>query len=139
MMNLKMLGTSSFFLLMAVLQPIIFATIAFYMFKSGGRRGTLLYAALGAGMMGVWSSTLFGSGGMIQWQRWQGTLELGVGRAAVDGARLPAVLARELVHRHVRARRDARSGAGSSSASRSTSCTRGCSRSRCPRPCSRSA
>ena len=35
--------------------------------------------------MGVWSSTLFGSGGMIQWQRWQGTLELGVGGAAVDG------------------------------------------------------
>jgi ABC-2 type transport system permease protein len=77
-MNLKMLGTSSFFLLTSVVQPIIFATIAFYMFRSGGRNGTLLYAALGAGMMGVWSTTLFGSGGMIQWQRWQGTLELGV-------------------------------------------------------------
>jgi ABC-type polysaccharide/polyol phosphate export permease len=78
-MNLKMLGTSSFFLLTSTLQPVIFATIAYYMFKSGGRPGTLLYAALGAGMMGVWSTTLFGSGGMIQWQRWQGTLELGVG------------------------------------------------------------
>jgi len=78
-MNLKMLGTSGFFLLTSVLQPVIFATIAFYMFKSGGRSGTLLYAALGAGMMGVWSTTLFGSGGMIQWQRWQGTLELSVG------------------------------------------------------------
>jgi ABC-2 type transport system permease protein len=76
--NLKMLGTSSFFLLTAVVQPIIFATIAFYMYRSGDRAGTLLYAALGAGMMGVWSTTLFGSGGMIQWQRWQGTLELGV-------------------------------------------------------------
>jgi ABC-2 type transport system permease protein len=74
-----MLGTSSFFLLTAVVQPIIFATVAFYMFRAGGRPGTLLYAALGAGMMGVWSTTLFGSGGMIQWQRWQGTLELGVG------------------------------------------------------------
>jgi ABC-2 type transport system permease protein len=77
-MNLKMLGTSSFFLLTAVVQPMIFATIAYYMFRSGGRAGTLLYASLGAGMMGVWSTTLFGSGGMIQWQRWQGTLELGV-------------------------------------------------------------
>ena len=76
-MNMKMLGTSAWFLLMAVIQPIIFATIAYYMFRSGGRSGTLLYASLGAGMMGVWSSTLFGSGGMIQWQRWQGTLELG--------------------------------------------------------------
>jgi ABC-2 type transport system permease protein len=77
-MNLKMLGTSSFFLLTAVVQPIVFATVAFYMFRSGGRTGTLLYAALGAGMMGVWSTTLFGSGGLIQWQRWQGVLELGV-------------------------------------------------------------
>jgi ABC-2 type transport system permease protein len=77
-MNLKMLGTSGFFLLTSVFQPMIFATVAYYMFRSGGRPGTLLYASLGAGMMGVWSTTLFGSGGMIQWQRWQGTLELGV-------------------------------------------------------------
>jgi ABC-2 type transport system permease protein len=77
-MNLKMLGTSSFFLLTSVVQPLIFATVAYYMFRSGGRSGTLLYASLGAGMMGVWSTTLFGSGGMIQWQRRQGTLELGV-------------------------------------------------------------
>jgi ABC-2 type transport system permease protein len=61
---------------MAVFQPIIFATIAFYMFEAGGRPGTLLYAALGAGMMGIWSSTLFGAGGALQWNRWQGTLEL---------------------------------------------------------------
>jgi ABC-2 type transport system permease protein len=76
--NVKMLATSSFFMLIAVAQPVIFATIAYYMFRSGGRGGTLLYASLGAGMMGVWSTTLFASGGMIQWQRWQGTLELGV-------------------------------------------------------------
>jgi ABC-2 type transport system permease protein len=76
--NAKMLATSAFFILVAVIQPVIFATIAYYMFKSGGRSGTLLYASLGAGMMGVWSTTLFASGGMIQWQRWQGTLELGV-------------------------------------------------------------
>jgi ABC-2 type transport system permease protein len=69
-------SVSLWFLLTSVLQPIIFATIAFYMFKSGGRPGTLLYAALGAGMMGIWSSTLFGSGGALQWNRWQGTLEL---------------------------------------------------------------
>jgi len=78
-MNVKMLSTSSFFLVTSTIQPVIFATIAFYMFRSGGQPGTLLYAALGAGMMGVWSTTLFASGGMIQWQRWQGTLELSVG------------------------------------------------------------
>ena len=39
-MNLKMLGTSSFFILTSVVQPLIFATIAYYMFRSGGRSGT---------------------------------------------------------------------------------------------------
>ena len=70
------LMVSRWFLLLCVLQPVIFATIAFYMFKAGGRPGTLLYAALGTGMAGIWSSTLFGSGGALQWNRWQGTLEL---------------------------------------------------------------
>jgi ABC-type polysaccharide/polyol phosphate export permease len=59
-----------------VIQPVIFASIAFFMVGSGSREGTLLYVALGAGLMGIWSSTLFGSGGAIQWQRWQGTLEV---------------------------------------------------------------
>jgi ABC-2 type transport system permease protein len=44
--------------------------------EAGAREGSLLYVALGAGLMGMWSSTLFGSGGAIQWQRWQGTLEI---------------------------------------------------------------
>ena len=66
-------------MLVSVLQPVIFASIAFFMVESGNRSGTLLYVALGAGLMGIWSSTLFGSGGAIQWQRWQGTLELMVG------------------------------------------------------------
>lgn len=74
--HLKTLSQSSFFILVSVLQPVIFASIAFFMFRSGGRAGTLLYAALGAGLMGIWSSVLFGSGGAIQWQRWEGTLEL---------------------------------------------------------------
>ena len=72
----KSLLLSIFFVLISVLQPVIFATIAFYMWRSGAREGTLLYLALGAGLMGMWSSTLFGSGGAIQWQRWQGTLEI---------------------------------------------------------------
>jgi ABC-2 type transport system permease protein len=77
--HLKALTHSLFFVLVSVLQPIIFASIAFFMFESGSASGTLLYVALGAGLMGIWSSTLFGSGGAIQWQRWQGTLELLIG------------------------------------------------------------
>ena len=74
--QLKSLTRSGFFVLVTILQPIIFASIAFFMFRAGGQAPTLLYAALGAGLMGIWSSTLFGSGGIIQWERWQGTLEL---------------------------------------------------------------
>ena len=73
--TLKEIARSNFFILISLLQPVIFASIAFFMFQAGQRRGTLLYAALGAALMGLWSSTLFGSGGMIQWERYQGTLE----------------------------------------------------------------
>ncbi|MDX6509952.1 MAG: type transport system permease protein, partial [Gaiellaceae bacterium] len=76
--HVKGLTSSGFFVLTSTVQPVIFASIAFFMFEAGARPGTLLYVALGAGLMGVWSSTLFGAGGAIQWQRWQGTLELTV-------------------------------------------------------------
>jgi ABC-type polysaccharide/polyol phosphate export permease len=76
--NVKFLLTSEFFILITFLSPLIFATMAFFLFQLGDHRGgqTLLFAALGSGMMGVWSTTLFGCGGAIAWQRWEGTLEL---------------------------------------------------------------
>ena len=78
--NVKNLTMSGFFMLNAAILPVFYATIAYYMFSAGARPGSsLLYASLGAGMMGIWSSTLFGSGGLIQWQRWQGTLEYVIG------------------------------------------------------------
>jgi ABC-2 type transport system permease protein len=77
---LRVMTESSFFILVSIIQPVIFASIAVYVFRAGGQTGdhTLLYAALGAGMMGIWSSTLFGSGGTIQYARFRGTLELQV-------------------------------------------------------------
>jgi ABC-2 type transport system permease protein len=74
--HVKTLTLSTFFLLTSVFMPLLVATVAFYMFRAGGRPGTLFYASLGAAVYGIWSSTLFGSGGAIQWQRWQGTLEV---------------------------------------------------------------
>jgi ABC-2 type transport system permease protein len=76
--HVKSLTLSSFFLLLSVISPIIFASMAYFMFRAGARPGSLLYVSLGAAMMGIWSSTLFGSGGAIQWQRWQGTLEYAI-------------------------------------------------------------
>lgn len=76
--NLKMLTTSNFFVMVSMVQPVIFASIAFFLFRAGARPSSLLYVAIGAGFMGIWSSTLFASGGLIRWQRWQRTLELSV-------------------------------------------------------------
>jgi ABC-2 type transport system permease protein len=76
--HVKSLSTSGFFLLTSIFMPLLIATVAYYMFKSdpNHKPGTLFYASIGAGVYGIWSSTLFGSGGAIQWQRWQGTLEV---------------------------------------------------------------
>ena len=87
-----------------LIEPLIIATLAFYMFKAGGRPGTLFYAALGAGVLGIWSSTLFGSGGAIQWQRWQGTLELLVAAPPPLFLRHRPAHARDLDDRHLLAR-----------------------------------
>jgi ABC-2 type transport system permease protein len=74
--HFKSLTLSTFFILTSVFMPLVVATVSYYMFRAGGRPGTLFYASLGAAVYGIWSSTLFGSGGAIQWQRWQGTLEV---------------------------------------------------------------
>jgi ABC-2 type transport system permease protein len=83
--HLRDLTRSGFYLLVSVLQPVIFASIAFFMWRSGARPGSLLDVALGVGLMGMWSSTLFGAGSAIQRQRWQGTLELLVAAPAPFG------------------------------------------------------
>jgi ABC-2 type transport system permease protein len=66
---------SALFVISSIVQPVLFASIAFFLDRAGGH-GALLYTALGAGLMGTWSSTLFGSGMAIQSERRQGTLEL---------------------------------------------------------------
>jgi len=73
--HIKHMSQSTVFLFTGLIQPLIFATIAFYLFGGGDHRQPLIYAAVGAGFMGVWSSTLFGSGSAIAVQRHQGTLE----------------------------------------------------------------
>ncbi|WP_392752993.1 ABC transporter permease [Streptomyces sp. LN590] len=59
----------------AVLVPLVYATLAVYLFRAADDPGQQLTAVVGAGLMGIWSSVLFGSGGAVQNQRWLGTLE----------------------------------------------------------------
>jgi ABC-2 type transport system permease protein len=74
--QLKMLSQSAFDGLLGVMWPLFFATIAFLMFRTSHDPHTLLYASLGASVMGVWSSTSVAASSALQRERWYGTLEL---------------------------------------------------------------
>src|SRR5437764_1086134 len=80
--QLKMLSRSSFDGLLGVLWPLFFATTAFFMFRTSHDARTLLYAALGSSVMGIWSSTSVAASSALQRERWYGTLELVVGTPA---------------------------------------------------------
>lgn len=62
-------------ILMTLIMPLIFAVLAVYMFRAGDRSGALLQAAVGAGLMRLWTAVLMGSGAAVQSQRFMGVLE----------------------------------------------------------------
>ncbi|GAB7039900.1 MULTISPECIES: ABC transporter permease [Catenuloplanes] len=74
--HIKHVSRSPFDIAVFVVVPVVQATLAVYLFRASAEPQKLLQAAVGAGMMGVWSSVLFGAGGAISSQRWQGTLEM---------------------------------------------------------------
>jgi ABC-2 type transport system permease protein len=74
--HFKMLSRSAFDGLLGVMWPLFFATVAFFMFRAGGGQETLLYASLGASVMGIWSVTSTSAGSALQRERWHGTLEV---------------------------------------------------------------
>ena len=75
-MHMKMFTRSAFDGLLAVLWPLFFATVAFFMFRAGAGGETLVYASFGAAVMGIWSATSTSAGAAMQRERWHGTLEL---------------------------------------------------------------
>jgi len=62
-----------FYVVLAAFQPVTFLTIAGLLSDSGPY---LRDAVLSAGLMGMWSTTLFGAGGALDRERRYGTLEL---------------------------------------------------------------
>lgn len=76
LMHMRMLMRSPFDSVLAVLWPLFFATVAFFMFSAGAGGETLVYASFGAAVMGIWSTTSTSAGGAMQRERWHGTLEL---------------------------------------------------------------
>jgi ABC-2 type transport system permease protein len=72
----KQMSRSSFDSFLAICWPLFFATVAFFMFRQGGDPASLIYASLGASVMGIWTATSVAAGSALQRERWHGTLEL---------------------------------------------------------------
>lgn len=75
LLQLRLLSRSSFFVWMALLTPLVYCSLAAMM--AGGT--VSLRVVLGAGLMGAWSTTLFGAAEALFMQRFSGTLELLIG------------------------------------------------------------
>lgn len=58
----------------SIIAPLIFTLVSLFLFKDVNGP-LLLYAVLGGGFMGMWGTTVYGSGNSIQFDRWNGTLE----------------------------------------------------------------
>jgi ABC-2 type transport system permease protein len=75
-LQFKMIMRSPFDGIGNVIYPLFFATVAFLVFRAGDSPRTLIYASLGAAVMGMWSSVSTSAGSAMQRERWWGTLEL---------------------------------------------------------------
>jgi ABC-2 type transport system permease protein len=76
LVHVKHMSSSGVFVVVSSVSPIIFATIAFYLFRAGHQPHTLVYAAIGAGIQSMWITTLMGSGQSLTLMRTMGMLEL---------------------------------------------------------------
>ena len=76
LLQFKMIMRSPFDGIGNVIYPLFFATTAFFVFRAGNSPRTLIYASLGAAVMGMWSSVSTSAGSAMQRERWWGTLEL---------------------------------------------------------------
>ena len=75
-LHFKNLSASPFMVVTAAVWPLVYATLAFLMFRATHQAPSLLYAALGAAVMGIWSTTATSAGGAVQQQRNWKVLEL---------------------------------------------------------------
>jgi ABC-2 type transport system permease protein len=75
-LHLKMIAVSAFDGIFQVIWPIYFATAAFLIYGQADDPQAMVYAGLGAAVMGIWSVVTTTASGLLQRERWLGTLEL---------------------------------------------------------------
>ena len=59
----------------ATIWPLVYASLAFFMFRAGGHSEALFNVTIGASVLGSWSIAVSSAGNTLQMQRWLGTLE----------------------------------------------------------------
>jgi len=74
--HFKQESRNPFFLWILICTPIIYATIAYFLFRGGKDGQTLAAAAIGSAMMGIWSLTTTASAAALAQRRRAGLLEL---------------------------------------------------------------
>lgn len=75
-LHLSMMHRSAFDGVMQVVWPLFFATAALLVYRVDGRGDALLYPALGASVMTIWTAISSSASGILQRERAFGTLEL---------------------------------------------------------------
>jgi len=75
-LQLRILSTSAFEGLLAVLFPLMFATAILLVYRLNGDPEAMQYAGLGVAMMGMWTSQGVVAATLLSRERWAGTLEL---------------------------------------------------------------
>lgn len=75
-LHVKMLAVSVFDGVFQVIWPLFFATTAFMVYQQADNPEVMVYAGLGAAVMGIWSVIATTASSLLQRERWLGTLEL---------------------------------------------------------------
>lgn len=74
--HFKQESRNPFFLWIVICTPLIYATMAYFLFRGGTEGTQLVAAAVGTGMMGIWSLTTTAAAAALQQRRRMGILEL---------------------------------------------------------------
>jgi ABC-2 type transport system permease protein len=74
--HFKQESRNPFFLWIVICTPLIYSTMAYFLFRGGTAGPQLVAAAVGTGMMGIWSLTTTAAAAALQFRRRTGILEL---------------------------------------------------------------
>lgn len=75
-LQMKMMLYTNLVQFIVLVQPILYGTLMYLMFKESGDENFVGYIVLGTGMMNLWSSIVFSAAGAIDRERRMGTLEI---------------------------------------------------------------